>query len=131
MPIAFRIDASAGLVSSRATGELLDGDLLDHQRRLREHPDFAPHLNQLFDLRGATAARLSTAAIRTLAERNPFGAGARRAFLVDSRLMFGMMRMYQILTAEMPDSLQVVFEDEAAARRWLGLDPERALDAGG
>jgi hypothetical protein len=56
----------------------------------------------------------------------PFGAGARRAIVVGSDVVYGMARMYQILRDTAPDHLEV-FRDLASNVAWLGLT-EAATD---
>lgn len=126
MPAEHVIDAEAGVVYSRAWGVLTDDDLLDHQRRVRDDPDFRPGLNQLFDFYDVSEVAVTPAGIRTLAERNPFGDGARRAFTVrpGALAMFGLLRMFELLTSEHPDELRVQFDDVRMARQWLGLANE-------
>jgi hypothetical protein len=86
-------------------------------------PAFAPDLHQLFDLTEVTEVALTSEGIRLLASRDPFGAGAKRALVVapGAMEMFGMMRMFQILTDEHPDELRVQFDHIGEARSWLGL----------
>jgi len=117
------IDEKLGIVFSRAWGVLTDEDLLQHQRRLRVDTSFHPALNQLFDFYDVTAVEVSGLGIRTLADRNPFGAGARRAFVVrrESLALYGLLRMFQALTSEHPDELRVQFEDVSQAQCWLGI----------
>jgi hypothetical protein len=55
-----------------------------------------------------------------MAKLNPFGAGARRALVVTSDVVFGMARMYQILRDESPDELQI-FRKVDDAFRWLWI----------
>ena len=43
--------------------------------------------------------------------------------------MYGVMRMFQILTSEYPDELRVHFNDVRGAQEWLGL-PDANADAG-
>lgn len=124
MPADFRIDTTTGVVFSNAWGELTDADLRDHQTRLKSEAGFTPSLNQLFDFRDVTSVEVTSLGIRTLADRNPFGDQSKRAFVVnDGNLaMFGMLRMFQILTDEYPDELRVQYDHIEAARQWLGLD---------
>ncbi len=125
MPADYVIDVDAGAVISRAWGVLTDFDLLDHQRRLGADPAFKPGFNQLFNFSDVTLVELTAEGIRTLAERNLFRAGARRAFLVHpgALTMFGLLRMFEILTSQYPDELRVEFNHVDAAREWLGLPP--------
>ena len=131
MPADYLIDRALGVVFSRAWGVLTDADLLDHQRRLGQEPDFDPSLNQLFDFHEVTDLQVTTAGIRTLADRNLFRTGSRRAFSVrpGAMAMYGLMRMFQILTSEYPDELRVQFNDVRKAQEWLGL-PDANAEAG-
>jgi hypothetical protein len=121
VPAEYRIDVELGVVFSYASGCLTDAELLEHQRHLRRDPVFRPDLNQLFDFRTVTDVQVTAVGIRTLAARSPFGSGARRAFVVASHAMYGMMRMFEILTDKRPDELRVLFQDVESARAWLGL----------
>lgn len=128
MPADYRIDRQRGVVLSRAWGILTDGDLLDHQQRLRSDPHFTPSLNQLFEFQDVVEIRVTAGGIRLLADRNPFGQGSRRAFTVLATAMFGLLRMFEILTSEHPDDLRVQFNNVQGAREWLGIpeDPAKA-----
>jgi hypothetical protein len=123
VPAEHVVDDSRGIVQSRAWGKLTDDDLLEHQRRVREDPHFQPDLNQLFDFRDVEDVALTAHGIDTLAERNPFGRGAKRAFVIrpGALAMYGLMRMFQTLTSEHPDELRVQFDDIEAAKSWLGM----------
>lgn len=111
------------VVFCSAWGTLTDSDLIECQRQLRDDPGFRPDMNQLFDLSGVQRVELTSSGIRTLADRNLCGAGAKRAFCVEpgAMAMFGMARMFQILTDKYPDELRVQFDNLESARSWLGL----------
>lgn len=137
MPAEYRIDRELGVVLSRAWGVLTDGDLLDHQRRLLEDPRFDSSLNQLFDFLEVDDVQVTSSGIRVLADRSPFREGSRRAFSIKpgAAAMYGLMRMFQILTSDYPDELRVQFNDLAKARVWLGMpdvssDPHGRPDSG-
>ena len=123
MPAEYLIDRTLGVVFSRAWGALTNADLLEHQRRLGQDPEFEPSLHQLFDFEDVTDVKVTALGIRVLAQRTLFGAGARRAFTVSpgAMAMYGLMRMFQILTSEHPDELRVHFDHINGARRWLGI----------
>lgn len=126
MPVDHLINRELGVVLSRAWGVLTDDDLLGQQRRLGQDPDFEPRLNQLFDFREVTDVQVTGHGIRVLAERDLFHEDARRAFIIHpgALLMFGMMRMFENLTAEFPDEMRVQFDHIGKAREWLGLPDE-------
>jgi len=123
MPAEYHIDKELNTLFSKAGGTLSDSDLLEHQRLITNDPAFTPNLNQLFDLRAVTGFALTSEGIRLLASRDPFGVGAKRAFIVNpgAKAVFGMLRMFQIMTDEHPDELRVQFDHIGEARSWLGL----------
>ena len=121
MPGAYTIDLARSLVLSRGWGGVVtDRELLAHVRALTADPRFAQHFHQLTDLREVTDFEVTASTIREMARLNPFGAGARRALVVTSHEVFGMVRMYQLLTDESPDELQI-FWKTVDALRWLWI----------
>ena len=121
MPAEYTIDKLSGGVFSSAYGIITDQDAYSHQDRLRNDPEFNPGYFQLFDFTKVTQADISTEAIHLLAERNPFGQGSHRAFVVPSDLMYGLSRMFQILTDHHQDKLSI-FKDIHEARKYLSLE---------
>jgi hypothetical protein len=106
MPCAYTIDLARSLVLSRGWGVLTDRELLVHVRALTADPRFARYLRQLADLRDVTDVQVTASTIiREMVRLNPFGAGARRALVVTSDVVFGMARMYQILRDEPSEEL--------------------------
>jgi hypothetical protein len=120
MPAAYAIDPVRCLVLSRAWGVLTDHDLLAHTRAVAADPRFAPHFNQLADLRDVTEFQVATSTIWEIARLNPYGAGARRAAVVRSDLVYAMARMYQMMRAQSLDEMEV-FRELDQALHWLGL----------
>jgi hypothetical protein len=125
MPGGYTIDAARSLILSRAWDVLTGADLIRHARTLASDPGFKPDFNQLCDFRDVTEVRADAAAIRELAALNPFGSGARRALVVSTDVVFGMARMYQILTEPAPDVFEV-FRDFDQALKWLGVTGAKA-----
>ena len=122
MPADYTIDKSQRMVFTVGYGVLTDEDVYAHQEKLRDDPDFDPSFSQLADCTGVIKADdFSTDGIYELARRNPFGAGSRRAFVAPKKLVYGLIRMFQILTDDYPDEL-VVFRDVTEARKYLKLD---------
>ena len=133
MPAEYLIDETLGVVFSRSWGILTNIDLLEHQRRLGQDPQFKPGLSQLFDFREVTDVEVTAAGIQILADRTIFGAGARRAFIVHpgAMAMFGVMRMFQTLISDHPDELRVQFDHINKARQWIGVPEADGVTAGG
>ena len=122
MPAEYKIDKSQRMVFSKAYGNLTDQDVYSHQEMLREDPDFDSNFSQLVDCTNVTIADdLSTDAIYELARRNLFEAESQRAFVAPQKLMYGLIRMFQILTNDYPDEL-VVFKEMTEARKYLKLN---------
>lgn len=122
MPVSYRIDVARSLVLSVATGVVTDLDLLDHQQRLRDDPEFRPWFRQLFDFSAATTNEVSGRAVRQLAIAPAFGTGSKRALLVPDDAGFGLARMFQTLRDEHADESIAIFRDEQSARNWLGIE---------
>ncbi len=122
MPADYTIDKSQRMVFSKAYGILTDQDIISHQEMLRDDPDFDPGFSQLVDCTNITKADdISTDAIYELARRHLFGAESQRAFVAPKKLLYGLFRMFQILTDDYPDEL-VVFRDLTEARKFLKLE---------
>jgi hypothetical protein len=83
-------------------------------------PDFVPDMKQLVDGRGLTDWVPTSAETSVVAAHDPFGKGARRAFVASQDVFFGMYRMYQILT-DSSDIRVGVFRDIEEACEWLGI----------
>jgi hypothetical protein len=120
MPCAYTIDLARSLVLSRGWGEVTDRELLAHVRALTADPRFARNFHQFIDLRDVTDVQITASTIREMVKLNPFGAGARRAVVVTSDVVFGMARMYQILRDESPDEFEI-FRKLDDALRWLEI----------
>lgn len=121
MPAEYNIDTSLRIVFSAAHGTITDHDAFSHQDNLRNEVGFDPGFSQFFDFTKVTKVELSTEAIHRLAERNLFGLGSKRAFVVSSDLMYGLSRMFQVLITDYQDEL-TVFRDIHEARRYLSLE---------
>ena len=120
MPSAYTIDQTRSIVLSRGWGVITEHELLAHARALAADPRFEPHFCQLADLRDVTSVQVTSATIRQLVHLSPFGAGARRALVGSTDIVYGMARMFQIMRDESPDDIQV-FRDLDAALEWLGI----------
>lgn len=122
MPIFYSILPAQRVVLSGGRAPLSFTEMLEHAERLRHDPRFDPGMSQVVDFRGVKLRFVGAEGVRTLATINPFGPEARRAVLVDSSLIFGLIRMYQALTNSDPARLRL-FSDPVEAYEWLGLDP--------
>lgn len=93
------------------------------QRRLALDRRFEPGLNQICTVEDVTDVEVTPAGILHLAERTLFGEGSRRAFVGPPGAMklFGLIRMFEVLTLNHPDVLRVQFDHLPAALKWIGV----------
>ena len=120
MPVDYQIDRQNAVVLATARGVLAADDIMALRRRLAADPDFSPDMKQLIDLLGVTEVKLRSKDLRFLASFDPFGPGARRAFVGDQDITFGVLRMYEALTERLGTSVHV-FRGIDEARESLGI----------
>jgi hypothetical protein len=65
-----------------------------------------------------TDADVSTDDIRRMADHTVFTRGARRALVVGRTLVYGLTRMFQIITGARAGDIEI-FTDRAEAELWL------------
>jgi hypothetical protein len=129
MPGSYTIDPKNSIVFSRAWGALTDAELAAHARALQEDPHFDPGFRQLADFRDVGELRVTAEGVRSLVHLNPFAKDARRAFVVGTDVMYGMVRMYQLTLDVEPGSIHVCRSMDEALE-WLGLDRSLKWPAG-
>lgn len=125
MPCAYIIDLARSLVLSRGWDVVTDRELLAHVHTLTADPRFARNFRQLADLRDVTDVQITPSCIREMVRLNPYRAGARRAVVITNDVVFGMARMYQILSDESSDELQI-FRKMDDALQWLWIAEAKA-----
>ena len=123
MPVFYTIDKTAHLIRTRCHGNVTLREVLDHFLALRNDPERAGNLDVLLDLREMTSS--PTAKEIRQAGRGPdILRGVLRfgccAILVDSEVMYGMARMWEMLV-ETSFAAVMVFRSAADAEAWLLL----------
>jgi hypothetical protein len=121
MPGSYLIDVPRRTVFTRGWGVLTDEEIIAHARALRADPRFEPRFSQIIDFSDLEEIKATATAVERIAERNPFDAGARRAFVVATDEMHGMVRMYWSYTGVAPEQFKL-FRSLAPALEWLGLE---------
>lgn len=121
MAFTYQIDKERGAVLLQVEGTVVSGNLVAHQRELRDDPDFDPSYSMLADFTAVSSVEADSEAMHNLAGSDPFDRRARRAIVVDSDVVFGLARMYQMLL-NLDEEYCRIFRDVDDARRWLGLD---------
>jgi hypothetical protein len=119
VPASYEIDKDQKLVFSTASGVLTLDDGLAHQDQLLADKDFDPAFSQLIDFTGVTEMAIDSAGVRALAIRSIFSHGSRRAFLVNSELVFAFSRMFVLFRSLAGEHHIEIFRDRKEALDWL------------
>jgi hypothetical protein len=124
MPADYSLDRIRRVVLSRAWDALSEQDLVEHVRLM--HDLFADGSldatwSQIADFSEVTTVgEISSAGVRSLAAQNPWPKTARRVLIAPVTVVFGLSRMYQLLTGAEDEHLTVVRTEEEALS-FLGL----------
>jgi len=122
MQVEVSIDRGLNLAVIRITGNLLLGEVTRHAMAFVERPDVVPGMPAIFDLREADFSSFGATDSRSLAEVNRRLAtrrgSARVAFLVQSDLGYGVLRMHEVL-GQSPNLQVRVFRDLMEAQHWV------------
>ena len=96
MSAFYKIEKERRLVMTSGSGVLTREDILGHQERLLNDPDFDPTFSQLIDFTQLTNTDITPADVQTAALRNIFSPSSRRALLVKNDFQYGLARMFEI-----------------------------------
>jgi hypothetical protein len=118
VPLTYRIDRERRRAVGSASGTVSAQEFLAQQAAMALDPDFEPDFDQLYDLRKMKNFGGSANNVSALAVASPFATGSRRALVVSSDVIFGLARMFQTLSDESGDEIQI-FRDMDAAEAWL------------
>jgi hypothetical protein len=96
MPAFYKIDRERRIVMSSGSGVLTIGDIMGHQERLSNDPEFDPSYSQLLDFTQVTKVELSSDDVRLAARKNVYLPHSRRAMVVNNDFQYGLARMFEI-----------------------------------
>ena len=124
MPIIYDTIPDEQIVVIRHIGDIPDSEFLTAYKELLGSPDFSVTPKLLVDLRQTTSKLRSTGALQELAViliEKYRGSEERRkvAVIAPADLSFGLARMYEIFSADLPWEFGV-FRDNDSALIWLG-----------
>jgi len=129
MAADFVIDTGLGVVFSSGTGPLTYADIAGHMNRLTADARFRPDFRQIIDFRNAIPVEITSAEVLQLAEREIYGPGSRRAFVVGSDLQFGLCRMFGAHREAAGEPTIRIFRDMTKAIAWIEVPAEVAQQA--
>lgn len=123
MPIHRSIDNKSNLVTLVCSGTLIKGSIKAAFLEMLDDPEFRPGANVLWDFRGIQAEPpreqdilMFAAMVRENQARR--GSGYKVAMIVDKDLYYGLIRMYQAYSDELPSDVKI-FRSMEEASEWL------------
>jgi hypothetical protein len=123
MPFSYVVYKNHRLVISTGSGCVSWNEISERQHQTKTDLAFDPEFDQLVDLRAVTRFEMTSQQAGMLTRRTVFSSTSRRAFVTASPAVFGMSRMWQILTELSDKNQQIrVFSDLPSALKWLGLE---------
>src|SRR5262249_25713080 len=119
MPISYEINKETRLVVCTGFGTVTADEVLQVHDRMVKDENFDSSFSELVDATAITSTTVTPGSMRTLAESSPFAPDSRRALVADSRLGFGLWRVYQIVRSLKGDKHIRVFHNRTDAVAWL------------
>lgn len=125
MPVTYSIDGAAKIIRTACSSPLTFPEVLEHFRALNQDPACTGHLDVLLDVSDAdalpAASQLGAVATELASVRSKVQFG-KCAVVATRDAMYGMMRMFEVLTARYFEAIHV-FRNSAEAEAWLVSRP--------
>jgi hypothetical protein len=123
MPFSYVVYKDRNLVISTGSDRVTWEEIKARQDQTENDPGFHPEFNQIVDLRAVTGFDMTSEQARALARRRTFSSTSKRAFIATEPAVFGVGRMWQILSELSDNQSQIrVFYDLSSALKWLELE---------
>jgi len=125
MPITFELKPEQQLVIFRHIGDVPDDEFLTFYKDFFENPKATAYQNLLIDLAETKSVSRSSEALQALImllrEKLKHSSAQRKvAVIAPEDLSFGLARMYEIFSNDVPWEFEV-FREGHAAQAWLGV----------
>jgi hypothetical protein len=118
MPIQIHIDKGRGLVTTRASGEVSDADLVAMEDLFGKSPDFSRKFARICDLTAATVINISEALMKRWAEDPVMDRSARHAIVCsDPGVMNNVLQFIKEARVHLRDAS--VFPTLDQAENWI------------
>lgn len=125
MPVAFELDKGKRLVRTRGWDLVTAGDLQALSAGIRQlfaDGTLDAEWSELVDFRAVTRTdMIPTEAVRAIARNSPWPKSSRRVIVAPVTVVYGVSRMYQLMSASDDQALAVV-RTEAEALEFLAAD---------
>jgi hypothetical protein len=120
MAVDYRVDPARRLVIAAVSERFSRDEVFQIDHLIRSDPAVQPEFNQLLDLSEVTENVVDPADLRELNQRPPFfSPRSRRAVVGANVLVYGKMRMFELLRGGIAGQWRY-FTDREAAEQWLG-----------
>lgn len=125
MALLVEFDAKNNILRGTLDGRMTGAILLDFYARAAKYMASRPPCRGILDFSKVTGFEVSSTAIRQVAADPPaFPAGYMRVLVIPRDFIFGLARMFQILTEETRPELRVVRTMDEAYRLLEVTSPE-------
>ncbi len=121
MPITIRYDREKKVLYGTMTGQVTEDEFQASLLEILQSDQFPPDTRTLWDLRELdfrTIDSLMEKRLINIRRRYPERGRARLAFIVAGDLAFGMGRMYEILSEDLPQEIRL-FRKYSEGENWL------------
>jgi len=123
MTIDCTIKKPSGPVIITASGPVNGKDIIEALIKMLQDPDFKEGMDALWDFRTVHSGNSETAEIREIvsfvrANQKKRGINYRVALVVSRDIDFGLARMFEAYSHELPFDIQI-FKDFNDAQKWL------------
>ncbi len=119
MNASFQINQDERLIFVQWSGVVTDAEAIAETQKLLHAPGFSHYYNRLYDMREVTQAKLSKGSLMELSLLDPIFPSERRAAVAQNPSIFGMGRMYGLLTGKEEIGNFRMFSDYDEALRWV------------
>ncbi|MGB8064450.1 MAG: hypothetical protein WCF26_21355 [Candidatus Sulfotelmatobacter sp.] len=125
MALVVEFDAKNSILRGTLDGRITGAILLDFYARAAKYMASRPPCRGILDFSNVTDFEVSSAAIRQVAAFPPaFPAGCMRVLVIPREFIYGLARMFQILTEDTRPELRVVRTMDEAYRLLEVSSPE-------
>ncbi len=121
MPISFHYDRGKKILYGTMTGRITEDEFQASLQEILQSDQFPPDTRTLWDLREldfSTIDSLMEKRLINIRRKYPERGRARLAFIVAGDLAFGMGRMYEILSEDLPQEIKI-FKKYSEGENWL------------
>lgn len=130
MPISFKYDKEKDLLYTTIDGKVTLDDFKNALNQALENTEFPVDTNTLVDFRGCDFNNITADTFRQLIlmqKQKAIQSKVKIAYIADKDFKFGMVRMYEILSSDLPLNKRV-FKEFSEGERWLLEDKNESAD---